>query len=185
MNELTTITASAVGLVLPDDLAFDGWVGIGADLAAQRRNTDWLIADWLAAGQERFADQIEFEFLADTLGIAPKRLKSVAATAAAFPAAVRDASLSVDHHAHVATLPAPDRLAILRRAHVEHWTPEETRIEAIKRKVESGQGNLMVDDDPEYHALMLIVRGWNRADRAVRQQFIDLAAESDLGIIDA
>lgn len=186
MNELSTIGPAprAIGLIIPDDIAFDDWIGIGSDLAGQRREMDWMIADWLAIGQDRFSDQVEFEFLADKLGIAPKRLKAASATAIAFPTHLRDASLSVDHHAHVASLPSDDALTILRKAHLEHWTPEETRVEAMKRKVEIGQGNLLADDDYEYQELLALARASNRARPAVRREFAQMLADADYGVLD-
>lgn len=180
MNAIQKITA--VELAIPDDIAFDAWVGIGADLSTQRRNVDWMIADWLNVGQERFAGQVEFEFLADTLGIAPKRLKLVADTAKKFPVSQRAADLSIDHHAHVAALDAGDALTILRSASVNHWTPEETRIEVLK--VHAHQPS-MLRDDPEYDMLIAITRAWNRASVEVRQQAADLIAEANFNVIDA
>lgn len=162
---------------------FEDWVAIGRDLSTQRRNVDWMIGDWLAVGQERFADQVEFEFLADQLGIAPKRLKTVASTAAAFPAHLRDETLSIDHHACVASLPAEQRLEVLTRAHAEHLTPEETRIEAVKLRPPT-QGAIFVDEDWQHAQLMDLQRAWNRADPSVRTDFMELANEARGGVID-
>ena len=183
MNALATIPDATVALSIPVGTSFDAWLSLGRDLATNRRQTDWMIGDWLAHGQAHFADQIEMEFLADSLGIAPKRLKTVATVAAAFPAHARDDSLSVDHHAHVAGLPQADALEILRTAHDMHWTPEETRIAAVKRRAVVEQPKLL-RDDPEYDELMAIVRAWNRAGRGVRQQFADLMSESHMGMIE-
>jgi hypothetical protein len=180
MNALSPI---AVGLSLPADMAFDAWVSTGRNLANQRRNTDWMIADWLAHGQEHFADQIEFGFLSEALGLAPKRLKAVAQVATAFPAHKRDEGLSVDHHAHVATLPAAEQLQVLQQARKHNWTPEQTRIEAVRRKAVVEPP--LIRDDPDYDALMAITTAWNRAPASVRADFLDLASESHMGVIDA
>lgn len=186
MNHIATIVPeAAVGLTIPDDIEFSAWVGIGADLARQRRNVDWMIGDWLNAGRDRFGDQVEFDFLADQLGIAPKRLKAVADTVVAFPTHRRDEALSVDHHANVRGLPSDEALSLLQKARAEHWTPEETRIEAQRVHARIGQRSFLDRDDPEYDMLIAIERAWNRATVSVRQQFIDLAAESHLGVIDA
>lgn len=184
MTALATIQPAPVAIAIPEETTFDAWLDLGRDLATNRRQTDWMIGDWLAHGQTHFADQIEMEFLADRMGIAPKRLKAVAQVAQAFPAHARDDTLSVDHHAHVAGLPQADALEILRTAHDMHWTPEETRIAAVKRKAIVEQPKLL-RDDPEYDELMAIVRAWNRASRDVRQQFADLMTESHLSMIEA
>jgi hypothetical protein len=172
-----------VGLALPDDLAFEDWVSLGRDLANQRRNVDWMLGDWLAQGRERFADQIQFDFLADALGIAPKRLRTAAEVAQHFPPAARDETLSIEHHAHVAALPSTEALTILKKAKEQHLTPEETRIEAVKCRAIIEPP--LIRDDPEYDQLIAISRAWNRANASVREQFMDLANEANLGVIDA
>jgi hypothetical protein len=140
----------------------------------------------LHAGREaQFISQGEFEFAADTLGIDSKRLKVAEETAAAFPATLRDAKLSIDHYAVVKSLPRDEALPLLRQARSQHWTPGETRIEAVKRQAEIGLSNFLPRDDPEHDMLMAITRAWNRANVSVREQFVELAAESHLGVIDA
>lgn len=176
--ELTQITASSVE-------AFDEWLAIGRGLAQQRRDVDWKLGDWLVAGQSAsFVDQIQFEFLADQLGLSPKRLKSAATVAEHFPPATRDETLSVEHHVNVASLPAPDALAVLKQAKEAHWTPEETRIEAVRRKAEI-EPPLIDESDWEQHEFVAICRAFNRARESARQLFVDQIAETGLRDIDA
>lgn len=164
----------------------DTWLETGRSLAQQRRDVDWRIGDWLVEGKEAgFVTQGEFDFLSDQLGLAPKRLKAAVNAASHFPPATRDETLSVEHHVHVAALPGPDALSILKQAKEAHWTPEETRVEAIKRKVEIGQTTLLTDDDWAQHMLVDICRRWNRATPDVRREFLEMAEEANLGIIDA
>ena len=174
-----------VAIDIPTTATFDDWIEVGRELAQSRRHVDWLIGDWLATGRERFPNQVQFDFLADALGLAPKRLKAAAEVASHFPASQRDEALSVEHHANVQTLPADEALSILKQARAQHWTPEETRIAAVRRRVEIGQHTLIPDDDWEYRELMEIVRKWNRARPDARQSFMQLASEAALGVIDA
>lgn len=186
MNAVAEISpATVVGLSLPDDLTFEAWVDLGRDLAGRRRNVDWLICEWLEAGKERFKDQVAFDFLATELGTSPKLLKQAATVVLHFPASHRDEVLSVEHHAHVATLPEIERLSLLKKARIQHWTPEQTRVEAVKARAVIGQSSFLERDDPDYDMLMAIVRAWNCASADVRQQFSELAAESHLGVIEA
>ncbi|TZG25596.1 hypothetical protein [Sphingomonas montanisoli] len=180
MNALATIkpAAPAVG--------FDAWLDEGRGLAAERVAVDWRLSAWLERGNaEGHLTQAGFDFLSDNLGIAPKRLKAVIAVVEAFPPHMRDETLSIDHHASALALPADERLSILKRAGAEHWTPEETRSEALKVQARLGQRQFFDRDDPEHDLLMAITRAWNRANPTVREEFIELARESDLGVIDA
>ncbi|MFS0771057.1 hypothetical protein [Sphingomonas sp. 1P08PE] len=178
MNALATIEAAA------PPAGFTDWLSTGKDLLTKRTAIEWQLADWIADGREQFGHQAEFDFLADELGIAPKALKSAAKVAAAFPPHMRDTSLTFEHHEAVAGLPTSDAMALLKAASAGHLDERETRVEAVKRRAEIGQGTL-IDDDWEHHQLMAIQRAWNRAQPNVRAEFLELAAEAELGVIDA
>lgn len=179
MNALAVIERAAV----PAD--FTAWLSTGRDLLAERNAIDWRLGDWLAEGRETFGNQAAFDFLADELGIAPKQLKSAVKVATAFPPHMRDTALTFQHHEAVATLPTVDALEVLKSAKTQHLDTRETRIEAVRRKVEIGQTTLLPDDDWDHHALMAITRAWNRAPEHVRSEFLELTAEAELGDIDA
>lgn len=181
MNAMAVITATEIST----DPAFETWVSTGRDLLAQRTAIDWQLSDWIASGQDQFGAQLPLDLLADELGIAPKRLKAAASTAKAFPPALRDASLTFDHHAAVATLPRDEALPLLKMARENRLDEREVRQEAVKRKAEIGQVCNFTDEDWEHHELMTITRAWNNARRLVREQFMDLARESEWGPIDA
>lgn len=175
MNALATIPSDAVELTLPPETTIPQWLDLGRDLLTQHRQAGWMLADWAAAGVERFGDQVEFAFLGEQLGVDPKFLTAAVKTAQAFPVSHRDPALSVDHHAHVADLPAEERLVILKRAHTEHWTSRQTRIEVMKLKVATGQTQIFNDDDFEHHELVAICRAFNRARLSVRTEFLEMA----------
>lgn len=178
MNALSIIQAAS-------PVGFDDWLASGRLLLQQRNELDWRLGDWLAEGRETFGNQAAFDFLADELGIAPKQLKSAVKVATAFPPHMRDTALTFQHHEAVATLPTVEALDVLRAAKTQHLDDRETRIEAVRRKVEIGQTTLLPDDDWDHHALMAITRAWNRAPEHVRSEFLELAAEAELEDIDA
>ncbi|OGT55496.1 MAG: hypothetical protein A3E01_09315 [Gammaproteobacteria bacterium RIFCSPHIGHO2_12_FULL_63_22] len=164
MNALQTIE--------PDQV-FEGWVEAGRSLANQRRNVDWQIGDWMVEGREKgFLSQAGFDFLSENLGMTPKRLKDIARAAEAFPAHMRDASLSIDHHASVADIEPQLRIDFLSRAKQEHWTPEQVRHEAHHAS-EPRQLN-------RGHDAMLesFIRHWNRLPRPARLEAAEMIAQS-------
>jgi hypothetical protein len=169
---------------LATDAGFQGWLQTGHALLTQRNEVEWKLADWIADGREQFGDQAAFDFLADELGIAPKKLKTAASVAKAFPPSHRDPSLTFEHYESVATLPVTDALSLLRDAKANHWDDRETRVEAVRRRAQISTTTLL-DDDFEYQELIAISRAWNRARPDVRSQFLELAAEANLGVIDA
>lgn len=166
---------------------FNEWLDQGRALYNERKALDWKCADWLADGQARFPKQMALalqEFATDP--IEQKLLTRSAKIAAAIPASQRDAALTFAHHMHVADLPADERLALLNRAAKERLSARALRIVAMERKAVLGVGNTQLeDDDPEYQALMAIVRAWNRAPRETREEFYDMAGDAELGVIEA
>lgn len=180
MNDITTI-APALTLNLADNTPLPDWIAIGRGLATQKRHIDWLIGDWVQFGRAHFPEQITMAL--DELAEDPKRLKRIEQTVAAFPPHKRDASLSFDHHAHVADLPVQEALPLLKRAHDENLTPRQVRTEAMLRKLDIGM-NLPREDDPEHDHLLALSRAWNRSPHAVRLEFAEMIRESNLGVID-
>lgn len=170
-----------LALSLPSAMLYPDWIATGRALANSKRNIDWLIGDWLSFGRVHFPEQIEMA-IAD-LGEDPKRIKRIETTVTAFPPSRRDASLSFDHHAHVADMPTQEALPLLKAAHDANWTARQLRVEAMLRKCEIGQ-NLPRDDDPDHDHLLALSRAWNRAPGNVREEFADMIAESHMGVID-
>lgn len=180
MNAIATIDA-ATSLTLPDTTPFDEWLERGRNLAATKRHLDWLLGDWIAYGRSHFPEQIELAL--EQVSDDPKALKRIEKTANAFPPHLRDASLSFDHHAHLADLPTQEALPLLKRAKEEHLTPRQLRVDAMLRKLETGQ-ILPREDDREYDAMLALCRAWNRAPHSTREDFAEMVAASDFGVIE-
>lgn len=183
MNALTTIEASGSppDLALPPNATLDAWRDRGRSLASAKRQMDWLIGDWIAFGREHFPEQVEMALgdIADD----PKNIRLIERTAKAFPPPLRAAGLSFEHHAHLADMPTQEALPLLALAEREKLPARKLRLAAIDRKVELGL-ILPREDDPEDDALLACVRAWNRASRSVREDFAEMVADSDLGVIE-
>lgn len=165
---------------------FEAWVSAGRDLALERRSVDWRLADWMVDGREKgFLNQAGFDFLADNLGIAPKRLKVITKAADSFPPPLRDAALSIEHHALVADLPRDEQMDLLKQAKAGHWNDEQLRKQVITHRVQTGLIDRIPQDEWDEHLLTELQRTWNRASATVRQEFLEMAQEADGGLIDA
>jgi len=176
MNAVTIIKAAP-----PANQAV--WLDKGRDLFTQRREVDWRIAGWMVEGKEAgHLCQAKFDFLSEQLGVAPKRLKDALKAAEAFPPALRDINLSVEHHAAIASLPREEALPLLKRASSEHLPVNALREFVTQRRYETGQN--FADEDTDSTLCTHIVRAWNRATPAARQSFLDLQEVAHLGIID-
>ena len=91
--------------------------------------------------------------------------------------------MHTEHHAHVADMPTQEALPLLTEASKEHLPPSKLRVRAMLRKLETGQ-ILPREDDPADDALLACVRAWNRAPVAVREDFAEMVADSDYGLIE-
>lgn len=172
----------SVALALPPDTDIETWRAIGQAIAAQHRNTGWLVGDWLNFGKAQFGNQAEM-FAVELLG-EPKSARQLAALCSAFPSDRRNPALSQQHYLAVRDLPAPDRERLLSQAEAERLTPRDLKYRAAARKAEIAPP-LIPEADLDYAELMAIVRAWNRASSGPRREFAELMSESDYGIIEA
>jgi len=179
MNAMT-IPTNAIELALPADIQMDDWLSLGRDLYAQRRSLDWMLADWIHTGVERFGDQAELSLIGGTLGVDPKALRQAARIATAFPPHMRAKDVPYEVHAYIGHLPAEQRLETLQRASKEHWTPKDARDEVTTFR---HQAAMFEDEDCETRLAVEIIRAWNRAPAESRRYFWALAERSDFGAI--
>lgn len=177
MNAITVIEAA------PMPAGQDEWLSRGRDLATQRLDVDWRLADWMSEGKHAgYINQAGFDFLSENLGLAPKRLKDALKAAEKFPRSLRDASLSVEHHAAIASLPRDEALPLLKRASSEHLPVNALREYVTQRRYDTCQN--FADEDTDSTLCTHIVRAWNRATPAARESFLELQEVASLGIID-
>jgi hypothetical protein len=174
MNDLTPIPTGAVALHLPEATTLPDWLDLGRDLFGQRRQIDWMLADWAAAGVEKFGRQADFTALFEQVGAEPKQIRNAARVAVSFPPHMRAADLPFEVHAYIAQLPEDRRLETLRKASVEHWGSKRAK-EAVT--AHRSQAAMFEDEDPERWAT-LIYRAWNNASQTVREHAWELLSQS-------
>lgn len=168
-------------LTIPADTEYSQWLWMGRKLVTQKNHIDWMIADWVTFGRERFPEQVELA-LADVVDD-DRHLKRLERTARTFPPHLRHAGLSFDHHAHVASLPVQEALPLLREAGERKLSARGFRLLAMDFKVEHSH-ILPREEDAEDDALLAMVRAWNRAPVAARQDFAEMMRESSYGLIE-
>lgn len=178
MNAIAIIEAAPIATTL------EAWVDKGRALITQRLETDWQIADWMAEGKSTgHLAQAKFDFLQENLGLAPKRLKDALKAATTFPPALRDSTLSVEHHAAVASLPKDEALALLSRASKDHAPVNELREAVTQYRYRTGA--LFEDDDVDGTLCTQVIRAFNRCTPAAQELFVErLRAIEFRGIID-
>lgn len=152
MNALAVIAAETPA-------AFQTWLDTGRSLVDQRREIDWRLGDWLASGRQQFGEQAEFDFLAEALGLEPKRLKEAERVALAFPEHLRAQDVPVEVHAYIAALPEDQRLEKLQQASREHWGTKEARAVVTRHRQQTA---MFEDEDSTARLATELFRAWNR-----------------------
>lgn len=165
---------------------FGQWLAAGCKLAEQRREHEWALADWLAAGKEAgHLREVRFDRLGVDLGIITRRLKDALKAATTFPVGVREPSVSVEHHAAIANLPGDEAVELLKRAAAEKLTVQAMREAMTAHRYATGER--WDDEDTDTTLATLQIRAWNRATpeaRALAFEQFKIAAERGLTIVD-
>jgi citrate synthase len=165
---------------------FDAWLNEGRGLVARRTEADWRIAEWMARGKT--AGQLKgqkIDGIGDRIGIAGKRLKDALRAVLAFPSAVRDMTLTVEHHAAVANLPSDEAATLLRRASAEQLQAKVLREAATQHRYATGKN--FKDEDADSSLCTVVLRAWNRATPDAREMAFEqmkIAAANGLSIVD-
>ena len=175
-------TSTQIAFDLPATATFEQWSDAGRQLRRGARTINWLIGDWLIAGSERFGDRARSEALA-IFRSDVERFDPIVRTCRRFPSDRRHEALSFGHHLAVMAVPddgEADRLL----AEAEAARITAAALKAQVRVAQDRQVPMLPDDDPEDTAMRLIAQAWNRAPRAARESFLELAEEAELGVID-
>lgn len=188
MNAIASLTppTDAVELVLPEDLEFSAWVELGKTLFTRHRNTEWMLADWLKVGAEKFHDDAQFGLFLGELGVDVKDAMADAKVARLIPSTWRSDKVSFEVCKQIAKIEDEAvRQKMIKQAVDEHWNSKVASHAVVQHKVETG--TLFDDDDPVARLATEIVRCWNRATPDAREYFYQLAemaAATGFGIID-
>lgn len=137
------------GLLLPENLSYEDYVGIGRYLGEARRVTEvqlqileWAIGDWLDFGEWKYGDK--FAQAADVTGLSPSRLANIQWLARTFPPERRRPDLTLAHHESVAALPVDEADRLLNEAADNDQTAGELRRQVQdQRAVLSGEDPLL------------------------------------------
>lgn len=164
----------------------DTWLAQGREIAAQRLNYDWLMADWMAAGKAAgHLSRLKYNFLSECVGLPPRRLKDALKAAVTFPANKRQPTISVDHHAAIVSLPEDEALPLLQRAAADRLSVTAMRQAVTQHRFATGER--FDDEDTDSTLATLTIRAWNRATPEAREMAFELfkiAADRGLGVVD-
>jgi len=177
----TIAPPEAVALTLPKGMAFDEFMSVGRGLLKQHRTIPFFLGDWARFGRSEYGDQFALALpdIAD-----PKVIKLAERVSNAFLPEQRDQALSFDHYRHLVDLPHGEAKRLLDKAKQEHLPANQLRTEALRVKVELGQGDF-VDDDAEHQEFLAMQRAWNNGRPEARAYFLEAANGANLGLIDA
>jgi hypothetical protein len=119
------ILTTEVGLRFPAEVTFESWQRAGVQISRIVDSFAWCLGDWLVYGQRRYTDR--YRTAADAIGLDYQTLRNYASVARRVDLARRRSTLSFQHHAEVAALPAADQEAWLRRAEEGGWSRNQLR----------------------------------------------------------
>jgi len=110
---------------------FEDWEAQGMALCSTAKTIHWEIGDWWRSGNQRYGDRAKAA-AANIFGLEYSTLRSLASVAGSFESVRRRTDLTFNHHAEVASLPAPTADALLDKAQAENLTTRALRIEVSR-----------------------------------------------------
>ncbi|GIJ46862.1 hypothetical protein Val02_37480 [Virgisporangium aliadipatigenens] len=163
------ILTTRVGLQIPEAVTFDGWERAGTHLSRIIDTSSWCLGDWLVFGKRRYQDR--YRRAVDAVGLDYQTLRNYAWVAGRFELSRRRESLSFQHHAEVAALPAETQDYWLDVAQEGGWSRSALRraVRDAARRASAGSASVAL---PRVLVPQDNVELWRRAARY---------AERDLG----
>jgi site-specific DNA-methyltransferase (adenine-specific) len=125
---------SEAALMLPADLSYEHWAGIGSTLQQMNRSLLWWIGDWLLYGEDRWPER--YSQAIDETPFSYDTLRHAAWVARKFPVCSRLHALSWSHYQEAAALPELLAEEVLREAESRSLSKEKTRALVKERKQE-------------------------------------------------
>ena len=130
-----SVATTKVALVLPEDLPYDEWERTGRKLAGILSSSSWWLGDWLIYGKAQYTDR--YERAVQAAGLQYQTLRNYAWVAGRIPPARRRDTVSFQHHAEVASLPAEEQEVWLQQAQENGWSLRQLR--GAIREVRNGK----------------------------------------------
>lgn len=125
---------------LAPDATFDEWAEHGRAIMHAARAVQWLLGDWLNAGEDRFGE--DYAQAVELTGLSERTLLVAAWVARSVPPEARRPNLPWTHHRVVAALPPSERDALLERCENEGWSERELRNQLRAMRGESGMASV-------------------------------------------
>ncbi|MFF1946111.1 LmbU family transcriptional regulator [Rhodococcus qingshengii] len=130
----TNTVAKRVSLQIPAGVPIEAWRRLGRDIQVLADSSAWWLGDWLVYGQHHYPDRYR-QALEET-GLEYQTLRNYAWVARRFAPDCRNAKLSFQHHAEVASLPAAERQEWLAQAEGDSWSRNE-----LRRQIQASRAN--------------------------------------------
>jgi hypothetical protein len=136
-----TVTMTTTGLHIPAGITRDDWVEVGTSLGQIDRKLQWMVGDWINAGErEGYIDSDTYD-AAERLfpQLSRKTLQEYAHVAS--KSSIRMEDVSFAHHQVVAALPPEEQAERLEEARDHNWPVSELR-EQMKTQPEPAVGEM-------------------------------------------
>ncbi|MCM2390486.1 LmbU family transcriptional regulator [Streptomyces albipurpureus] len=127
------------GLLLPDRMAFEKWVGIGGYLSNVMSGSSWCLGDWLVYGEAKFSGR--YRDAIELTSLDYQTLRNHAWVARRFPVSRRRDTLSFTHHAEVGALAEHEQDFWLLKAEEHMWSAKRLRREVRASLLERDTSN--------------------------------------------
>ncbi len=170
--------ASRCALKLRDGIPYDAWLGVGRSIVQVRSTSAWWLGDWLVYGERVYRRRYRDAMRATPLDY--QTLRNYAWVARQVEPSRRRDTLSFQHHAEVAALPAVEQDLLLGRAERHGWSRNELRRQLATRRHArgclgpAGPVVLRIQVEPPRE------ERWRQAARAAEQDLADwVAAAAD------
>jgi len=152
MAQQIDILAAGISLTLPEDLPFDEWRAVGAQLGRTRSRLSWALGDWWRFGERRYGYRKALIESEDWDGPEFQTCRNAAWVCAAFSKTSRRRDiLSFGHHAAVASLSADEADRLL------DWCEEPLRQTGRPRSIRELRDEARRREFEERHRTMRIV----------------------------
>lgn len=136
----TSAFVTRSGLLLPKQMSFDKWVGVGSYLSSIFSSSAWCLGDWLVYGETSFNGRYHDAIKLTSLDY--QTLRNHAWVSRRFPMSRRRDRLSFTHHAEVAALAEPEQDFWLRKAEEHGWS-----VKRLRREVKASLLERTAEDD--------------------------------------
>lgn len=128
-----------VGWIAPAVMTYDEWEAYGLEIAQVNHSINWIIGDWLNAGEERFGDMAAQAW--DIFGFDYSKLSQLKWVSSRIMLTTRVVDISWTMHREVASLPPDEQEHWLNRAANFGWSSRQLKQELTAHKQQQIQAS--------------------------------------------